>query len=459
MNRLALLVAGSFFMEFLDGTIIVPALPHMAASLGTNAVELNAAVSAYMLTVAVCILPSGWLADRCGARRVFTAAVVLFTAASALCGAAQTPGMFVAARILQGVGGAMMVPVGRLAVMRTTAQTEIVHVMALLTWPALSAPLVGPPLGGFMADYVGWRWIFFVNLPLGVVATILSLRMMPGNRNPGRPGFDWLGFAYAAVAIAGVTSTLDALADTGAAAWRVAAPAVVAAGTGALLWRHMRRHPNPIVELSAFRIPTFRMSLLDGTVMRILISAMPFVLPLMIQLGFGRSAAEAGALVLALFVGNLGIKPLTTPIMRRWGFRTVLVANGLVQAAAMGLCALLGPGTPLPLVLAAFALAGASRSMQFTALNTLVYADVPQRTMAMANSLFSVAFQIATGFGIAVGAVALRLSAAAAGRLAPALGDFHTTLAVLALLMAAISLRALALPADAGAVVSGAGRR
>ena len=459
MNRLALLVAGAFFMEFLDGTIIVPALPHMAASLGTTAVGLQAAVSAYMLTVAVCILPSGWLAQRYGVRPVFTLAVVLFTAASALCGWSQSPGAFVAARVLQGVGGAMMVPVGRLAVLRSTPKDRIVHAMALLTWPALSAPLVGPPLGGFLADYLSWRWIFLVNLPLGVVATLLSLRLMPDVRDPARPPFDWVGFAWAAAAIAAASVVFDFLADRSASAASVAVPALVAVLATALLWRHIRRHAHPIVELSAFRIQTFRLSLLEGTGMRVLISAMPFLLPLMIQLGWGRSASEAGTLTLALFVGNIGIKPLTTPIMRRWGFRTVLFVNGLVQAASMALCALLGPGVPLPVVLAAFVLAGASRSMQFTALNTLIYADVPERTMGMANLLFSVAFQLAAGFGIAAGAVVLRAWAASAGHSAPLLADFHGTLLTLAVLMAAASLRVLTLPVDAGAVVSGAGRR
>ena len=454
MSRLALLVAGAFFMEFLDGTIIVTALPRMAQSLGTSAVDLHVGITAYLLTVAVFILPGGWAADRYGARSVFTAAVGVFTLGSLLCGLAEGTATFVAARVLQGVGGAMMVPVGRLAVLRTTAKPDLIRAIALLTWPGLTAPLLGPPLGGFLAEHFSWRMIFWVNIPLGLLGIVLALRLVPAAAGPSRRPFDTLGFLLAAAWCLCATLALDLLGE-GAGAW--GAIALLAAGAGAagpLLWRHLRRHPHPLLDTTPFGTPTFRATMLTGTAMRTLIGTMPFLLPLLFQLGYGRSAVEAGLLVLVLFAGNLGIKPLTTPILRRLGFRTVLVGNGLVQAAAMLGFALAPASAPLPLLLALLVLAGASRSMQFTALNTLAFADVPQPAMAPANTWFSVAFQLSLGIGVAVGAVALRLASLAAGVAQPGLGQFHAALGVIALGMAGASLAALRLAPDAGAAIT-----
>ena len=454
MSRLALLVAGAFFMEFLDGTIIVTALPRMAESLGTDPVDLHVGITAYLLTVAVFILPGGWAADRYGARAVFTAAVGVFTLGSLLCGLAGSAGAFVAARVLQGLGGAMMVPVGRLAVLRATAKPDLLRAIALLTWPGLTAPLLGPPLGGYLAEHFTWRMIFWVNLPLGLLGMVLALRLVPAAAGPARRPFDTLGFVLAAGWCLCATLALDLLGE-GAGAW--GAIALLAAGAGAagpLLWRHLRRHAHPLLDTAPFATPTFRATMLTGTAMRTLIGTMPFLLPLMFQLGFGLDAVHAGLRVLVLFAGNLGIKPLTTGILRRAGFRHVLVGNGLVQAAAMLGFALLPATAPLPWVLALLVVAGASRSLQFTALNTLAFADVPQPAMAPANTWFSVAFQLSIGIGVAVGAVALRLASLAAGVAQPALPQFHAALAAVALGMACAALAALRLARDAGAAIT-----
>ncbi len=454
MSRLALLVAGAFFMEFLDGTIIVTALPRMAEALGTDPVDLHIGITAYLLTVAVFILPGGWAADRYGARAVFTAAVGVFTLGSLLCGLAESTDAFVAARALQGLGGAMMVPVGRLAVLRTTAKPDLLRAIALLTWPGLTAPLLGPPLGGYLAEHFTWRMIFWVNLPLGLLGMVLAWRLVPAAAGAARRPFDTLGFALAAGWCLCATLALDLLGE-GAGAW--GAIALLAAGAGAagpLLWRHLRRHAHPLLDTAPFATPTFRATMLTGTAMRTLIGTMPFLLPLMFQLGFGLDAVHAGLLVLVLFAGNLGIKPLTTGILRRAGFRHVLVGNGLVQAAAMLGFALLPATAPLPWVLALLVVAGASRSLQFTALNTLAFADVPQPAMAPANTWFSVAFQLSIGIGVAVGAVALRLASLAAGVAQPALPQFHAALAAVALGMACAALAALRLARDAGAAVT-----
>ena len=455
MSRLALLVAGAFFMEFLDGTIIVTALPRMAASLGTAAVDLHIGITAYLLTVAVFILPGGWAADRFGARTVFTAAMAVFTAGSVLCGLAGSVEAFVAARVLQGLGGAMMVPVGRLVVLRTTAKPDLLRAIATLTWPGLTAPLLGPPLGGFLAEHLSWRWIFWVNVPLGLIGMALALRLVPPLRSSGRRPFDGLGFALAALWCLCTTLALDLVGEGGASWPGIAALAAGAAAAAPLLWRHLRRHAHPLIDIAPFQVSTFRLTMLAGSAMRTLIGTMPFLLPLSFQLGFGMDPFHAGLLVLALFAGNLGIKPLTSPVLRRCGFRAVLVCNGLLQAATMLVFAFVTPATPIGVVVALLALSGASRSTQFTALNTLAFADMPQPWMAPANTWFSVAFQLSLGLGVAIGAVALRLASAAAGFEVPGLAEFHAAFAAVALCMACAALAGLRLAAGAGAVVVG----
>ena len=454
LNPLALLVAGAFFMEFLDGTIITTALPQMAVSLGTDAVDLHVGISAYLLTVAVFILPGGWAAERWGARPVFTGAIAVFTLGSALCGMADSITAFVAARVLQGLGGAMMVPVGRLVVLRTTAKPDLMRAIATITWPGLSAPLLGPPLGGFIAEHLHWRLIFLVNVPLGIAAILLALRLVPmiGAAAPRR--FDTIGFVLASAACLCASLALD-LMGRADPPWLVAGGLAAAAVSAAiLLTRHLRRAPAPLLDPAPWSVPTFNLVMVGGTIMRLLIAAMPFLLPLLFQLGFGYDAFHAGLLVLVLFAGNLGIKPLTSPILRRWGFRTVLTGNGLLQAAAMLGCACLSPATSLLLVIPLLLVAGASRSMQFTGLATLAFADVAEASMGSANIWFSVAFQLANGFGVAVGALALRLSGIATGT-DSSVAAFHGAFAALAIAMAATALTAWRLRGDAGAVVSG----
>jgi predicted MFS family arabinose efflux permease len=455
MNPLVLLVASAFFMEFLDGTIIVTALPAMSTSFRTTAVSLQVGITAYLLTVAVFILPGGWAAQRFGARTVFTAAIATFTAGSVLCGlAGSTPG-FVAARMLQGLGGAMMVPVGRLVVLRSTPKPELMGAIALLTWPGLSAPLLGPPLGGFIAQHLTWRLIFLINLPLGVAGVGLALWLVPRLAPMERRRFDWRGFTYSAVLLSCTVQELDLIAD-GTASWLVIAVLTAGAGaSGLLLWHRVQSCEEPLFNPAPLRMPTFRYVIVMGTVMRVLISAVPFLLPLMFQLGFGLDPFAAGLLVIALFAGNLGVKPVTTPVLKRFGFRTVLAANAFVQASTMLGCAMLTTAAPV-IIAILLIVSGASRSLQFTALGTLAFADVPAPLMSSANTVFSVAFQLALGLGVAVGAVMLR----AAGTMlhneaASSLPAFRGAFGALAVLMALTALSALRLTRDAGAEVSG----
>ncbi|HDT4109075.1 TPA: MFS transporter [Klebsiella pneumoniae subsp. pneumoniae] len=405
----ALLVAGAFFMEFLDGTVIATALPDMARDFGVTAVELNIGISAYLITLAVLIPASGWIADRFGARAIFTLALAIFTLASVFCGLSTEVHIFVAMRILQGVGGALMVPVGRLAVLRTTPKHQLIKAIATLTWPALVAPIIGPPLGGFITRYASWHWIFFINVPLGLAAIILSLRIIPDIRETERRSFDLSGFITTSVAMVSLVTAMERLGDRQPQIWPTLA--LAALGFGCLLYsiRHFRRAAAPMVRLDALQVPTFRATMYGGSLFRASISAVPFLLPLLFQVGFGMDPFHSGLLVLAVFVGNLTIKPATTPLIRWLGFRRLLLINGALNVCSLLACALLTPQTPVWAIMLILYLGGVFRSIQFTGVSTLAFADVPAAQMSDANTLFSTASQLAVGLGITLGAIGIRL--------------------------------------------------
>lgn len=405
----ALLVAGAFFMEFLDGTVIATALPDMARDFGVTAVELNIGISAYLITLAVLIPASGWIADRFGARAIFTLALAIFTLASVFCGLSTEVHIFVAMRILQGVGGALMVPVGRLAVLRTTPKHQLIKAIATLTWPALVAPIIGPPLGGFITRYASWHWIFFINVPLGLAAIILSLRIIPDIRETERRSFDLSGFITTSIAMVSLVTAMERLGDRQPQIWPTLA--LAALGFGCLLYsiRHFRRAAAPMVRLDALQVPTFRVTMYGGSLFRASISAVPFLLPLLFQVGFGMDPFHSGLLVLAVFVGNLTIKPATTPLIRWLGFRRLLLINGALNVCSLLACALLTPQTPVWAIMLILYLGGVFRSIQFTGVSTLAFADVPAAQMSDANTLFSTASQLAVGLGITLGAIGIRL--------------------------------------------------
>jgi EmrB/QacA subfamily drug resistance transporter len=406
-SAIALLVAGAFFMENLDGTVVVTALPQMAKSFDVHPVDLNIGVSSYVLTLAVLIPASGWVANRFGARPVFAAAIAIFTLASILCGLSESLTTFTAARILQGAGGAMMVPVGRLTVLRTTEKHNLMSAIATITWPGLAAPILGPPLGGFIATYASWRWIFLLNLPLGLVALVLALHIT-SDRQDSATRFDWLGFVLIGAACFAVMYGLDLVGQEGAS-WPVAGLSIAGGvGAGAMALVHSKNRTQPLIDFRALRIRSYAVTIWGGSMFRMAIGSIPFLLPLLFQVGFGLSAFMSGLLVLAVFAGNLLIKPFTTPILRRFRFRDVLIANGLLNAAAIFACALLTPTTPVVIIVTLLFFSGLTRSMQFTALGTLAFADIPDDRMSGANTLLNVAQQLAMGMGIALGAVALR---------------------------------------------------
>ncbi|WP_313682807.1 MFS transporter [Pantoea sp.] len=409
ISGLALLVASAFFMEFLDGTVIATALPDMAKAFGVSAVDLNIGISAYLLTLAVLIPANGWVAERFGARNVFTLALSIFTLSSLFCGLTHNVTEFILMRILQGVGGAMMVPVGRLVVLRTTPKNQLIKAIATLTWPALVAPIIGPPLGGFITTYASWHWIFFLNVPLGIIAIVLSLRMMPNQSAHERRSFDFTGFVATGITMLCLVAGLEMLSQQSANL--TSAAVTIAIGLGALVWsiRHLRRSKAPLIGLSSLAVPSFRITMRGGFLLRATISSAPFMLPLMFQVGFGMNAFQAGSLVLAVFAGNLAMKPATTPLIRYFGFRKLLIGNGVACVLTLLLCAFLTPTSPHVITLVLLFLGGLSRSMQFTGISSLAFAEVPAQEMSSANTLFSTSLQLASGLGVTLGALCIRL--------------------------------------------------
>lgn len=441
---MALLVAGAFFMEILDATIITPAIPRIAGSFGVAALDVNVAISAYLVTVAVLIPASGWMADRFGIRRVFIAAIAVFTVASIGCAVSTSLPMLVGMRVLQGVGGAMMVPVGRLAVLRSAGKADLVRAIALLTWPALAAPVLAPALGGAIATAGSWRWIFIVNIPLGVLGFLLALRLIRGAPAPVRRPPDWPGVLLLGGGIAGALIALEKVRLHGTDWAFVGTGAVAAVALLSTAVWHLRRSPHPLVQLSPLRVRTLRITVASGSLYRMVITAVPFLLPLQFQLEFGWTPLAAGLMVAALFAGNLTIKPFTTPLMRRMGIRTVLLVNALLSVGCFGLLATLHAGMPAALIAVILYLSGALRSIGFTAYNSLAFSDVDGDELTHANTLNAAVQELAAGLGIAVAALLLSQ-----------LGSYPLTFAVLGALMALTLVEALRLPGQAGAQVSG----
>lgn len=441
---MALLVAGSLFMEILDATIIAPAIPLIAESFGVGPVDVNVAISAYLVTVAVLIPASGWLADRFGTRRVFVGAIAVFTLASIGCAASASLPMLVLMRVLQGVGGAMMVPVGRLAVLRQSGKADLVRAIALLTWPALTAPVLAPVLGGAIATLGSWRWIFAVNIPIGVLGIILALKLVRGAPQPTTRSLDWAGLLALGSGIAAALIALEHIRVSGTDWGLVAAGGAAAVVLlAAAVWRLLTA-TAPLVQLRVLRVHTLRITVVAGSLYRLVITAVPFLLPLQFQLEFGWTPLAAGVMVAALFAGNLTIKPATTPLMRRFGIRTVLLVNGVASVACFGLLALLRPGLPVAVMAVVLYLSGALRSIGFTAYNSLAFSDVEGEELTHANTLNASVQELAAGLGVALAALLLSQ-----------VTSYSVTYLVLGALLALTLVATVRLPRRAGAHVSG----
>jgi EmrB/QacA subfamily drug resistance transporter len=455
---LALLVAGGLFMEILDGTVIAPAAPHIATSLGVPAVAVNVAISAYVLTLAVLIPISGWLADRFGARRVFMTAIATFTIASVGCAGATSLPLLTATRVLQGAAGAMMVPVGRLVVLRTTAKSDLIRAIAYLTWPALVAPVIAPALGGLLSTYASWRWIFLVNVPLGVVGLLLARRLVPDARVEAAAELDWRGFVVTAGGVAAFVVGMESLGSVRPDVLVVTLGLGIGAGALVVAVLYLLRAHRPLLDLRVLQTSTYRVAALGGSCFRAVITAIPFLLALFFQLGFGWTAARAGLVVIALFVGNIAIKPATTPLMRRFGIRAVMLGAIAGSAACLVGIALLRDSTPLPLLLGLLVVSGVFRSIGFTTYNSSAFADIEPSRMSSANTLMSTLQELGAGLGVAVGALLVRLGgnvAAGTGLGDGAAEPFRVAFALLAILLILPLIEAVGLPRAAGDAVTG----
>ena len=445
-------------MENLDGTIIATALPQMARSFHASAVSLNIGMTAYLLTLAVFIPISGWIADRYGSRSVFATAIGVFTLASLLCAGAQTLTQFTLMRILQGLGGAMMVPVGRLIALRNAPKDQLTQTIAYISWPGLTALVLGPPLGGFITTYASWHWIFLLNVPLGLAALVLTMLWVENVRAHETHPFDWGTFALAGIASAGSVYAMERL---GGAETHWPVPTlllVLSLLCGVLAVLNARRRPTTsLIDFQSMRNKTYSLSVYGASAFRLSVSVLPFLLPLMFQISFGLSAFRSGMYLLALFAGDLSMKAFVIQVLRRWGFRRILIINGVITAVTMVLCALLTPETPVVLLLAVLFAHGACRSMEFTCLTTLAYAEIPPERMSRANGFLSAVMQLSIGMSVAVGAITLRTVAQMHGHTAatPQLRDFRVAILAMAVLALGPVFDSLGLSRHAGASTSG----
>jgi MFS family permease len=454
-----LVLSAALFMENMDSTVIATALPTIAAEIGTSPVALKLALTSYYVALAVFIPASGRLADRFGAGLVFRAAIAVFMAGSLACAEAGSLGEFVAARFLQGAGGAMMTPVGRLLLIRTTDKSELVAAMAWFAIPAMVGPLVGPPVGGAITALAHWSWIFYLNLPVGALGILLAWRLLPPVPAGPRVAFDPRGFALSGLACAGVVFGCSVVSLPVLPLWSGLAMIAVGATAGLLYLRHARTRPDPALRLSmAAAIPTFRAALTAGFLFRLGTGGIPFLAPLMLQLGFGFDPLQSGLATCAAMGGAMGMKVLARRILRRLGFRATLTLAALAGGALAAPLGWVRPDLAVaPLVLLLFA-GGFARSLFFTGINALAYVDVEPERAGDATALSSVGQQVAIAMGVAVAGATLEAGLALRGAETLAPADFALGFALSALLCASAALPLRRLPADAGAEASGAGR-
>jgi EmrB/QacA subfamily drug resistance transporter len=454
-----LIVAVALFMETMDSTVIATSLPSIAADLHEDPIALKLALTSYLLSLAVFIPVSGWIADRFGARTVFRAAIVVFTLGSAACGFSQGLADFVLFRVIQGMGGAMMVPVGRLVILRTVPKSELISALAWLTIPALMGPVIGPPLGGFITTFISWRWIFWINIPVGILGVILATRYIADIREEGLPPLDVKGFVLSGIGLAGLAFGITTIGQG------LFPPAAVAAllATGAvglfLYVRHAWITAAPLLDLDLLKVDTFYASVVGGFLYRIGVGALPFLLPLFLQLGFGLNPLQSGMLTFASAVGAVAMKVSAAPIIRRFGFKRVLTWNAVISSVFLAAIALFTAATPHIVILGVLLVGGFLKSLEFTGINSIAYADIDQRAMSRATSFASVAQQLSLSAGVAIGALVLEIQRVGRHHTDVGAGDFPLAFVIVALLAASAAFVFARLPKGAGAALSTRARR
>jgi EmrB/QacA subfamily drug resistance transporter len=450
-----LIVACALFMENLDATVLSTALPAIARDLHQSPIQLKLALTSYLLTLAIFIPASGWIADRFGTRIIFRLAIIIFAVGSALCGFANSIGELVAARALQGIGGAMMVPVGRLVILRTIPRSEFVGALAWLTMPALIGPVLGPPVGGFITTYFHWRWIFWINLPVAALGIILATLFIPNVRGETMHKFDFPGFVLSGIGLGGLVSASAALDAFGIPFWIVVVLFLVGSAAVCFYVVHARHAEAPILDLRLLSIPTFRSCIVGGSFFRIGVGSMPLLLPLLLQLGFGMTPLNSGLLTFVTAVGAFGMKTAAGTILKRFGFRNVLVVNSIISAILIAAPAVFTQTTPASFMITILFVGGFFRSLQFTCINAIGVAEIEQADMSQATSFTSAFQQIALSLGVTVAASMLQLALTLRHSHTLIASDFVPAFLVVGII-AAISFVSFArLPQDAGAEVAG----
>jgi EmrB/QacA subfamily drug resistance transporter len=450
-----LVVACAMFMQNLDSTVIATALPTIARSLNESPLRLNVAITCYLLSLAVFIPISGWTADRFGARRVFSLAIVVFTLGSIACGFSNSLAALVAARILQGMGGALMVPVGRLVLLRTVPKSDLVRAMSYVSVPALIGPVMGPPVGGFIVTYASWRWIFFINIPIGLLGIILVNLLVGDLKETGRRPFDLAGFALTGVGLASLAFGFENVGRGALPDLVVMALLVTGVVCLAFYVRHAGRVSHPIIDLALLKIPTYAAASIGGFLFRVGLGALPFLLPLMLQVGFGLSPLNSGLLTFASAAGAMLMKTTAVRVLRTLGFRVVLVGDAVISAVFLFGYSLFRPSTPHLVIFLALLAGGFFRSLQMTSINTLSYADVPPAMLSRATSLTSMAQQLSQTAGVATAALMLHTVLTLRGGTALAAPDFYPVFVGIAMISLLSVPFFLKMAPDAGAEVSG----
>lgn len=446
------LVAATFFMENLDGTIIATSLPSMAKDFGSSEIDVASGMTSYLLTLAVLIPVSGWFSDRFGARRIFTLAIAIFTVASILCGLSDSLSMFIFARVLQGVGGALMVPVGRAVVLRGTPKEGVIRAVALITWPGLIAPVLGPAIGGFITTYASWHWIFFINVPLGLIGIFMSLSLLERGQEVQQKPFDYFGFIFGGLALATFIYCLELSHHLEKNLWLLLITLSVCIISTYLAYRHLRTCEYPLVDLKLLDIPSFAVSIQAGIIFRATLSAVPFLMPLLFQLAFGMDPFTAGLMVLSIFIGNLAMKAVTSPILHHFGFKRVMLINGVLSVLSIIACAFISPTMALPIILLILFLNGIFRSMQFTSMTTIGFAGLLGKQISSASAITSTSMQLANALGVALASLGLVLAQNLRDPQSTvlSLADFQMSLVLIALISFTGLFSLLKLPNHAG---------
>jgi EmrB/QacA subfamily drug resistance transporter len=458
MNKerlIPLIVATALFMENMDSTVIATSLPAIAADIGTSPLTLKLAITSYLLSLAVFIPASGWTADRFGARMVFSMAIGVFMIGSIGCALSTSVTHFVIARILQGVGGAMMTPVGRLVLLRSIDKRALVNAMAWVTVPALVGPVIGPPLGGFITTYFSWHWIFLINIPIGLLGIFMALRYIDPIRSEDPERFDLYGMVLAGIGLGGIAFGLS-VAGLNMLPWTVVATLIAIGAISMTLYvMHARRTGSPVLDFALLRFSTLRAAIIGGFLFRLGIGALPFLLPLLMQVGFGLSPFRSGLVTFASAVGAMGMKTLAARIIRTFGFRNIMVINAVVSSVFLAACALFTASTPLLLIMIILVVGGFFRSLQFTAINTVAYAEVEPAQMSRATTLVSVNQQLAISAGVAVGAFCVESTMVLRHVSELSAAEFAPAFIVVAIISAISAYFFYQMPDDAGHEISG----